>query len=79
MLRTKYYSELFGPEPNHNVHTDNSVWNNEIPGVIGSENEVLCRPFYEKINKRGRIFNEKIKQLVQIKFQLTSIRPAGKL
>ena len=48
MLRhaTEYYSDLFGPEENHDIHIDQSIWA-ELDHVTDAENEELCKPFSE--------------------------------
>jgi hypothetical protein len=41
---TKYYSDLFGPGVDHNIHMDQSLWAN-LETVSESDNEDLCKPF----------------------------------
>lgn len=60
---TEYYSELFGPEVEHNIHIDPSLWDG-IVKVNESENEELCSPFSE----------EEIRKAL---FQMESNRAAG--
>lgn len=57
---TGYYSNLFGPADDHDLHIDNNVWH-ELPQVYDSENEELCRPFSEKEIKDALFQMEKNK------------------
>ena len=44
---TEYYTNLFGPEMGHNIHIDQSLWN-ELEQVSDLDNELLCKPFTEQ-------------------------------
>lgn len=44
---TKYYTELFGPGEEHNIHIVNSLWA-ELDQVSDSDNELLSKPFSEE-------------------------------
>jgi hypothetical protein len=44
---TEYYTNLFGPEKQHNVHIDKSLWD-DVQKVSNDDNEWLCKPFYER-------------------------------
>lgn len=44
---TEYYTELFGPEQTHDIHIEQSVWD-ELECVSDIENQELCKPFSEK-------------------------------
>lgn len=41
---TEYYTNLFGPEKEHNIHIDQSIWD-EIEKLSDVENDGLCKPF----------------------------------
>jgi hypothetical protein len=43
---TEYYTNLFGPEEDHDIHIDQNLWN-ETPRVTECDNEELCKPFTE--------------------------------
>ena len=43
---TEYYTDLFCPENDHDLHIEQSVWD-ELPKVSEFENEDLCKPFSE--------------------------------
>jgi hypothetical protein len=43
---TDYYSDLFGPGEDHNIHIDSNLWN-EIEQVTKEENIMLCEDFFE--------------------------------
>jgi len=58
---TDYYTNLFGPEVDHNIHIDQTLWN-EIEKVSELDNEFLCRPFSEKEIKNALFQIEKKKQ-----------------
>lgn len=43
---TEYYSELFGPALESNIHLDNNIW--EGAAVLSeTDNQQLCKPFSE--------------------------------
>ena len=44
---TDYYTTLFGPVEEHNIHMDQSVWD-EVDKVSDEDNEKLCKPFCEQ-------------------------------
>jgi len=44
---TDYYTNLFGPEEDHNIHIDQSLWD-EVDKVLDEDNEKLCKPFSEQ-------------------------------
>lgn len=69
MLRhaTEYYSDLFGPEENHDIHIDQSIWA-ELDHVTDAENEELCKPFSELEIKNALDQMEKTKLLVLIRY-----------
>jgi hypothetical protein len=41
---TEYYSELFGPTDDHNIHIDHNLWA-ELDQVSDEDNQMLSRPF----------------------------------
>jgi hypothetical protein len=41
---TEYYSDLFGPGKEHNIHFDPNLWA-ELDKVSESDNAMLCSPF----------------------------------
>ena len=43
---TEYYSELFGPTPEFNVHLNNNIWDGVVC-VSKIDKEQLCKPFSE--------------------------------
>jgi len=43
---SEYYSDLFGPVPQHGIHLDPSIRNNCYK-LSDSDNEILCQPFSE--------------------------------
>jgi hypothetical protein len=43
---TDYYTNLFGPEDDHNIHIDPDLWS-ELPQVSIDENDEFCKPFSE--------------------------------
>lgn len=43
---SEYYSELFGPVTQHDIHMDPSIWNDSFI-LSESDNEILCQPFSE--------------------------------
>jgi mannosylglycoprotein endo-beta-mannosidase len=43
---TEYYSDLFGPGEEHDIHIDNSLWD-ELEHISESDNIHLCEPFTE--------------------------------
>lgn len=45
---TEYYTNLFGPEEEHNIHINQSLWD-ECEKVSDLDNENLCRPFTEQV------------------------------
>ena len=51
---TEYYSELFGSGENHNLHFDQTLWD-DMEHVSKLENEELCEPFSESEIK-GALF-----------------------
>lgn len=55
---TAYYSELFGPGEDHNVHIDSNLWN-ELEQVTEDENNRLCEPFSESEIKEALFQMEK--------------------
>jgi mannosylglycoprotein endo-beta-mannosidase len=55
---TAYYSELFGPREDHNVHIDSNLWN-ELEQVTEDENNRLCEPFSESEIKEALFQMEK--------------------
>ena len=57
---TEYYTNLFGPEEDHRIHIDQSLWN-EIEQVSDLDNENLCRHFTEQEIKDA-LFQMKKKQ-----------------
>ena len=54
------YTDLFGPENDHDLHIEQSVWD-ELPKVSESENEDLCKPFSELEIKEASFQMEKNK------------------
>jgi len=74
---TEYYTDLFGPKNDHDLHIEQSVWD-ELPKVSESENEDLCKPFSElEIKEASFQMGKKTKLVVLTKFPLSSIRRAG--
>jgi len=57
---SEYYAELVGPEIEHNIQIDQSLWD-EIDKVSDLENEFLCRPFFESEVKESLFQMEKNK------------------
>jgi hypothetical protein len=57
---TEYYSNLFGPEEEHQIQIDQSLWD-EIEQVSAQDNEKLCEPFSEDEIKTTLIQMEKHK------------------
>ena len=57
---TDYYTNLFGPEVDHNIHIDQTLWN-EIEKVSELDNKFLCRPFLEQEIKDALFQMEKNK------------------
>lgn len=57
---TEYYTTLFGPEEDHNIHIDQSLWE-ELEQVTNQDNEALCRPFSESEIKDALFQMEKNK------------------
>ena len=55
---TEYYTRLFGPEVDHNVQIDQSLWD-ELEQVSDLENEFLCRPFSKNEIKEALFQMEK--------------------
>ena len=47
---TEYYTKLFGPEEDHNIHIDQSLWN-ELEKVSNLDNELLRRLSLNKKSK----------------------------
>ena len=43
---TDYYTTLFGPEEDHNIHIDQFLWE-ELEQVTSQDIENLCKPFSE--------------------------------
>jgi len=41
---SEYYSELFGPIEQHDIHLDPSIWNNSSR-LSESDNKILCQLF----------------------------------
>ena len=41
---TKYYADLFGPIEEHNIHIDNSLWD-ELEKVSSEDNLTFTKPF----------------------------------
>lgn len=64
---TEYYSELFGPRENHNLHFDQSLWD-DMEHVTKLENEELCKPFSETEIKGALFQMEKTKLRGLIKY-----------
>lgn len=57
---TEYYSNLFGPEEEHQIQIDQSLWD-EIEQVSAQDNEKLCEPFSEDEIKTALVQMEKHK------------------
>jgi hypothetical protein len=57
---TEYYSELFGPTDEHNIHLDDSIWA-EVEHVSEADNKQLCCPFSENEIKETLFQMEKNK------------------
>jgi len=57
---TEYYTNLFGPEEDHNIHIDQSLWD-EVEKVSDVDNENLCKPFCEQEIKDALFQMEKHK------------------
>lgn len=57
---TEYYSNLFGPEEEHQIQIDQSLWD-EIEQVSAQDNEKLCEPFSEDEIKTTLVQMEKHK------------------
>jgi hypothetical protein len=57
---TEYYSNLFGPEVEHRIQIDQSLWN-ELEQVSELDNENLCKPFSEQEIKEALFQMEKHK------------------
>ena len=57
---TEYYTDLFCPENDHDLHIEQSVWD-ELPKVSEFENEDLCKPFSELEIKEASFQMEKNK------------------
>ena len=57
---SEYYSELFGPVPQHDIHMDCSIWNNTFK-LSETDNDALCRPFSETEIKASLFQMEKNK------------------
>jgi len=57
---TEYYTELFGPVDDHNIHIDSSLWG-ELEQVSEEENQMLTRPFSEPKIKEALFQMEKNK------------------
>lgn len=55
---SEYYSELFGPVPQHNIHMDSSVWNNAYK-LSETDNNSLCQPFSKTETKEALFQMEK--------------------
>lgn len=49
---TEYYTNLFGLEDDHDIHIDQSLWD-ELAQISEFENEDLCKPFTEAEIKEG--------------------------
>ena len=73
---TEYYSGLFGPETEHNIHIDPSLWD-EVEKVSIEDNLMLCSPFSENEIKDALFHMEKIKLLDQIRSLLSFINHTG--
>lgn len=56
----EYYSDLFGPMPQHDIHLDSSIWNNSYM-LSKSDNRILCQPFSETEIKEALFQMEKNK------------------
>lgn len=57
---TEYYFSLFGPEDDHNIHIDSSLWES-VEKVSESDNILLCTPFSETEIKEALFQMEKNK------------------
>lgn len=57
---TEYYSELFGPADDHNIHIDSSLWD-ELEKVSDDDNIMLASPFSESEIKEALFQIEKHK------------------
>jgi hypothetical protein len=57
---TEYYSNLFGPDVEHNIRMDRNVWH-ELEQVSDQENEFLWWPFSESEVKEALFQMEKNK------------------
>jgi len=57
---TEYYTNLFGPEKQHNVHIDKSLWD-DVQKFSNDDNEWLCKPFCEREIKDALFEMEKNK------------------
>lgn len=44
---SEYYSELFGPIPQHDIHMDPAIWEGSYK-LSESDNKSLCEPFSEE-------------------------------
>jgi mannosylglycoprotein endo-beta-mannosidase len=49
---TEYYTNLFGPKDDHDIHIDQSLWD-ELAQISEFENEDLCKPFTKAEIKEG--------------------------
>jgi mannosylglycoprotein endo-beta-mannosidase len=57
---TEYYANLFGPEEEHNIHIDSSLWA-ELAQVTDHDNPLLCSPFSESEIKEALFSMERNK------------------
>jgi mannosylglycoprotein endo-beta-mannosidase len=73
---TEYYTELFGPKTDHDIHIEQSLWD-ELSHVSDEENHKLCKPFSESKIKEALFLMEKIRLLVLIKYLLNCTNHVG--
>lgn len=75
---TEYYTELFGPPNEYEIQMVSDIWVN-IPRVSPHDNDIMCKPFTEQeIKDALDQMEKKLKQQVQIRFQLSFIKVARK-
>jgi hypothetical protein len=73
---TEYYTELFGPETDHDIHIEQSLWD-ELSHVSDEENHKLCKLFSESKIEEALFLIEKIRLLALIKYLLNCTNHVG--
>jgi hypothetical protein len=74
---TEYYSELFRPALEFNIHINDNIWHGAAM-LSEADNEQLCKPFFEsEIWNALSQMEKKIKPLARIASLWNFIKPAG--